>query len=273
MTTSVENLPLPTIGLGCWSLNGSSGAAAVRTAIDAGYRLLDGAYIYENEGAVGRGIRDSGIDRDELIITSKLGGRFQQPGQARTAIEESIYRLGLDHLDLYLIHWPLPQRGFAVDAWQQLIQAKEDGLVRHIGVSNFLPEHIDELIAATGVVPEVNQVELHPLNAQQTTRAYAAEHGIQIEAWSPLGRGEVLENPTLVDLAAREELTVGELTLAWHSAIGSVPLARSTNPERQQRNLAAVDKQLSPDTVAAITALGAEETYLWGQDPLTYEEW
>lgn len=267
------SISLPRIGLGCWSLNGSAGAAAVRTAIDAGYRLLDGAYVYENEGAVGRGIRDSGVDREKLIVTSKLGGRHQRPGQARASIEESIYRLGVDYLDLHLIHWPNPQRGFAVDAWTQLIQAKEDGLVRHIGVSNFLPAHIDEIVEATGVTPEVNQIELHPLNSQDASRAYAAEHGIQIEAWSPLGRGEVLDNPVLNDLAAREGLEVGELILAWHAAIGSVPLARSTNAERQRMNLAAVDKTLTPDTVAAITELGSAGTYLWEQDPLTYEEW
>lgn len=268
-----DSLKLPKIGLGCWSLNGSAGARTVTTAIENGYRLLDGAYIYENEGAVGRGIRDSGIDREELIITSKLGGRFQQPGEARTSIEESIHRLGVDYLDLYLIHWPNPQRGFAVDAWRQLIEAKETGLVRHIGVSNFLPQHIDEIVEATGVTPEVNQVELHPLNSQDAVRAYAAEKGIQIEAWSPLGRGEVLENPELAKLAESEGISVGELILAWHAAIGSVPLARSSNPERQRANLAAVEKQLQPTTVEAITALGAAGTYLWNQDPLSYEEW
>lgn len=273
MTNPTHTLELPPIGLGCYSLTGADGASAVQTAIDTGYRLLDGAYTYENEGAIGRGIRASGIDREELVITSKLGGRFQQPGHARTAIEESIYRLGVDYLDLYLIHWPNPQRGFAIEAWHQLVHAREEGLIHHIGVSNFLPEHLDKLIKATDVVPEVNQIELHPLIDQSATLEYCEEAGIQIEAWSPLGRGGMLENPTLKTLARIEGVEVSELILAWHAAIGSVPLARSSNPARQEENFESVRKTLSDDTVEQINQLGAVGGYLWDQDPLTYEEW
>lgn len=273
MTNPTHALELPPIGLGCWSLNGADGAAAVQSGLETGYRLLDTAYSYENEGAVGRGIRDSGVPREEITITSKLAGRYQQPGHARAAIEESTYRLGVDHLDLLLIHWPNPQRGFAIEAWHQLVHARDEGLVHHIGVSNFLPEHLDKLIKATDVVPEVNQIELHPLIDQSATLEYCAENDIQIEAWSPLGRGGMLDNPTLKTLARIEGMEVGELILAWHAAIGSIPLARSANPLRQEANLEAVSKEISEETLAEINKLGTVGGYLWEQDPRAYEEW
>ncbi|AGF71526.1 aldo/keto reductase [Corynebacterium halotolerans] len=267
------SISLPTIGLGTYSLRGSRGAAAVAAAIESGYRLIDTAYNYENEGVVGRGIADSGIDRDELIVTSKLPGRFQTRDEVATVLEESTYRLGLDHLDLYLIHWPNPKQGRFIDAWRGLVDAREAGLVRHIGVSNFLPEHIEAVEEATGVRPEVNQVELHPRFPQTELLAWHAERGIAVEAWSPLGRGDLLDHPTILHLAQRESISPGALILAWHAAVGSVPLPRSSSPERQRANLAAVERQLSAETVAAVSAIAAYGgRRLWDQDPATYEE-
>lgn len=267
------SITLPKIGLGTYSLQGSDGAAAVASAIRAGYRLIDTAYNYENEGAVGRGITASGVARDELIVTSKLPGRYQESGPARTALEESIYRLGLEYLDLYLIHWPNPRQGKFVAAWEALVDARAAGLVRHIGVSNFLPEHIEAVEAATGVLPEVNQVELHPLFPQAELLAWHAERGIAVQAWSPLGRGDLLSDPTIGELARTEGLSPGALILAWHAAVGTVPLPRSTSEARRAENLAAVEKQLDEGTVAAISALAGDGgRRLWDQDPAVYEE-
>lgn len=269
---SHEKISLPKIGLGTYSLRGAAGVEVMREALAAGYRLLDSAFNYDNEGAVGKAIATSGIDRAELIVASKLPGRHHDPAEAKASIEESRYRLGLDHIDLYLIHWPNPKQGKFVGAWEALIDARENGLVSHIGVSNFLPEHIEELEAHTGVRPEVNQLELHPRFPQPEMLAWHAERGIAVQAWSPLGRGEMLREPTLVELAAAEGLSVGELILAWHAALGNVPLPRSTSPERLRENLAAVDKQLSAATVAAVNALGSPTGRLWNQDPAEYEE-
>ncbi|MGP6173966.1 aldo/keto reductase [Corynebacterium sp. A21] len=203
--------------------------AVIREAIDAGYSLLDTAFNYDNEGAVGKAIRDSGVERSELIVASKLPGRHHDPAEAKASIEESRYRLGLDYLDLYLIHWPNPKQGQFVGAWEALIDARDKGLVSHIGVSNFLPEDVEELEARTGVRPEVNQLELHPRFPQ----------------------------PEI---------------LAWHASLGTVPLPRSTSPERLRENLASVDKQLSAEAVAAVNTLGAAPSRLWNQDPAEYEE-
>ncbi len=266
-------ISLPTIGLGTYSLRGSEGAKAVASAIADGYRLIDTAYNYENEGAVGRGIATSGVDRDELVVTSKLPGRYQGRGEVRTAIEESIHRLGLEHLDLYLIHWPNPRRGTFIEAWEGLVDARDTGLVRHIGVSNFLPAHIEAVEEATGVRPEVNQVELHPLFPQPELLTWHAERDITVEAWSPLGRGDLLDHPAIVELAAREGLSPGALILAWHATIGTVPLPRSTSAERRRENLGAVSRRLPAETVTALGAIAEDGgRRLWDQDPAVYEE-
>ncbi|MGD7002686.1 aldo/keto reductase [Corynebacterium halotolerans] len=269
---STDQITLPPIGLGTWSLRGAAGAGQIRTAVDSGYRLLDTAYNYENEGAVGAAITSSGVDRDELLITSKLPGRYHGHDDALTAIEESLFRLGLEHLDLYLIHWPNPRQGKFVEAWHALIEAQEKGLVRHIGVSNFLPEHIAELREQTGVTPVVNQLELHPLFPQTEVLQWHREHGITVEAWSPLGRGSLLEDPVITETARAEDMSPGELMLAWHAAIGTVPLPRSASPQRQKLNLAAVGKRISRESVAAVTAIGDDGRRLKNQDPAEYEE-
>lgn len=263
----------PALGFGTWELGGTSGADAVSSALRNGYRLIDSAVNYENEGAVGRGVRESDVDRADLIITSKLPGRHHGYDAALRTIEESLYRMGGDAIGLYLIHWPNPGVGRYVEAWRALIEARESGLVRRIGVSNFLPEHIERLGAETGVLPVINQIEIHPYFPQEAAVAFHRQHGIVTAAWRPIGRGsDVAEHPTVVDIARRRGVTVPQVILAWHVARGVVPLPKSSDPGRQRENLAAVDIVLTPDEVAAITALGRVDGRIRDQDPATYEE-
>ena len=264
---------LPAIGLGTYQLNGSAGAAAVSEAVRGGYRLLDSAFRYENEGAVGRGARDSGADRASLIVTSKLPGRHHEHEAALRTIEESVYRTGLDAIDLYLIHWPNPITDRYVEAWGALLEARERGLVRQVGVSNFLPEHIERLERETGVLPVVNQIEVHPFFPQQEALDYHRERGIITEAWSPVGRGrEPMHAEAVAEIAAARGISPVQAILAWHVARGVVPLPKSQNPDRQRENLAAAEIRLSDAEVDAITALGRPDGRLAGQDPAVYEE-
>lgn len=264
---------LPAIGFGTYRLNGAAGAEAVREAVRGGYRLLDSAFRYENEGAVGRAVRDSGADRTSLIVTSKLPGRHHEYEAALRTVEESVYRTGLDAIDLYLIHWPNPITGRYVEAWRALIEARERGLVRQIGVSNFLPKHIERLERETGVLPVVNQIELHPFFPQREALDYHRERGIITEAWSPVGRaGEPMHAAVVAEIAAARGITPVQAILAWHVARGAVPLPKSQDPERQRENLAAAGIRLDEAEVEAITALGRPDGRLKGQDPAVYEE-
>lgn len=265
---------LPAIGFGTYRLNGAAGAAAVAEAVRGGYRLIDSAFRYENEGAVGRAVRDSGADRASLIVTSKLPGRHHEYDAALRTIEESVYRTGLDAIDLYLIHWPNPVTGLFVEAWRALITARERGWVRQIGVSNFLPEHIERLDRETGVLPVVNQIELHPFFPQADALDYHRERGIITEAWSPVGRGRdpLMFEGVVAEIAAARGITPTQAILAWHVARGAVPLPKSQDPARQRENLAAAEIELSGAEVDAITALGRVDGRLAGQDPALYEE-
>jgi diketogulonate reductase-like aldo/keto reductase len=272
-TTPADGLTLPRIGFGTAALKGHHGARTIAEALRTGYRLVDSAFNYENEGAVGAAVRSSGVPRDEVIVTSKLPGRHHAHDAAVAAVQESVYRTGLDHLDLYLIHWPNPSQKKYVEAWEALIEARERGLVRAIGVSNFLPEHIDRLADATGVVPAVNQVELHPYFPQAEQRAYDASRGIVTEAWSPIGRAsEMLQDPVLARIADARGVSVPEVILAWHARLGVLPLPKATAPERQRQNLAAVDLELSDDDVDAIASLARADGRNNDQDPAVYEE-
>ncbi|SFR36114.1 aldo/keto reductase [Microbacterium azadirachtae] len=271
--TAHNGFTLPAQGLGTYGFRGEAGADAVRSGIETGYRLIDSAFNYENEGAVGWGISGAAVDRTELIVTSKLAGRHHARAQALDAIEESRFRLGLDAIDLFLIHWPLPQRDTYVEAWQALVEARDRGLVREIGVSNFLPEHLERIEDATGVRPVVNQIELHPRFPQDDALAYHRAHGIITEAWSPLGRaGDVLEAPALVEVASAHGITPAQAVLAWHAARGVVAIPKAASPEHQALNLAAAQVRLGEEEVAAITALGRPDGRLWGADPATHEE-
>jgi diketogulonate reductase-like aldo/keto reductase len=272
--TAHDGLTLPVIGFGTYRLNGAAGADTIARANDHGYALLDSAFNYENEGAAGRGVRASGHDRAELVVTSKLPGRHHAYDEARVTIEESVHRTGLDYLDLdlYLIHWPNPRVDRYVEAWRALLDARESGLVKAIGVCNFLPEHLERLQAETGVLPSVNQIELHPFFPQTDALAYHAEHGILTEAWSPLGRGnDLLRHPVITGIARDHEATPGQVVLVWAMARGAIPLPKASSEARQIENLEAVDLELSPDEVAALTALGRPDGRTYGQDPASYE--
>jgi diketogulonate reductase-like aldo/keto reductase len=261
----------PELGLGTYNLRGEEGTAAIVDAIGVGYRLLDTAVNYENEQEVGEAVRRSGVDRDELLVTSKIPGRHHGYEQAIDSIQGSLGMLGLDRIDLQLIHWPNPSVGKYVDTWRGMIEARERGLVRSIGVSNFTEAMLTELIEATGVVPAVNQVELHPYFPQGQLRAFHAEHGIRTESWSPLARrSELLTEQLLQELAVVHEVTPTQVVLRWHVQLGSTPIPKSSDPDRQRENADVFGFTLTDDQVTAISAL--ERGRLWGGDPATHEE-
>ncbi|MFF4874954.1 aldo/keto reductase [Micromonospora sp. NPDC000668] len=271
--TAADGTTLPAIGLGTYRLNGSAGVDAMAQAIRAGYRLIDSAVNYENEGAVGRAARSAGGVREELVVTSKLPGRHHHFDEALTTIEESVFRTGLDRIDLYLIHWPNPKVDLYVQAWRALIEARERGLVRHIGLSNFLPEHIDRLVAETGVAPVVNQIEVHPYFPQQEALDYHRAHGILVQGWSPLGRGNDLQqHPGIVEMATAHGVSPAQIILAWHVARQVIPLPKAASAQRQLENLDIFGIKLTEDEVEAISALGRPDGRLADQDPAVYEE-
>lgn len=271
--TAHNGFVLPSIGLGTYKLNGDEGADAVAGAIDAGYRLVDTAFNYENEGAVGRGVRQAGEAGAQVIVASKLPGRHHEAPWNHHSVEESRARLGVDAIGLHLIHWPNPSRGQYVDAWQGLVDSRERGAVDQIGVSNFLPEHLERIEAATGVRPVVNQLEVHPYFPQEAAVELHRELGIITEAWSPIGRaGAVLDEPVIQRIAAAHQATPVQIVLAWHAARGVVSIPRSQSLERQRENLAAVAIELADDEVAAITALGRPDGRLFDADPASHEE-
>ncbi|MCL3777478.1 MULTISPECIES: aldo/keto reductase [unclassified Actinomyces] len=273
-----NDLHLPAIGLGTYNLRGRRDGRAVTAAVAAGYRLIDSAFSYENEAIVAEGVARAVTEghaaRADLIVTSKVPGRHFGRDRALWAVEESAARMRpIGPIDLYLIHWPNPAQDLYVDTWRALIEAREQGLVRHIGVSNFLPEHIQRLEDETGVLPAVNQVECHPRFPNTEQVAHDASRGILTEAWSPIGRsGEVLRDPVVLAVAQAHGITPAQAVLAWHVARGVTPIPKSSSPERQAENLAAADVLLAPEEVAAITALGRSDGRLKGQDPAVYEE-
>ncbi|ALC07404.1 aldo/keto reductase [Lactiplantibacillus plantarum] len=268
-----DGLTVPKIGFGTYKLNGAYGVQVIDSAIDRGYRLLDTAFNYENEGAVGEAVRRSSVPRSELLISSKLPGRHHTYTEAINTIQESLYRAGLDYYDLYLIHWPNPKEDHYVEAWQALIDAQKLGLIRSIGVSNFLPEHLERLNKETGVVPVINQVELHPYFNQQAQRDYDQAHGILTQDWSPLGRAsEMLQNETLKEIAAHYHKNVGQLILRWELQLGTLPIPKSSTPSRQAGNMDVFDFEISAADMATINGLSQVDGRLNNQDPAVYQE-
>lgn len=268
-----DGFTLPVIGLGTYKLKGSMGVNAITSAINIGYRLIDSAYNYENEGTVGEAVRRSSVPRQDLLITSKLPGRYQSYELAITAIQESLYRAHLDYYDLYLIHWPNPKQDKYVEAWQALIDAKKWGFIRSIGVCNFLPEHLERLEKETGVKPSINQIELHPFFNQGQQRKYHQEHHIITESWSPLGRANaVLENETIKQIANRHQKTVSQIILRWHYQLGAISIPKSASPERQLENLSIFDFSLDESEMKMINGLTRPDGRLQNQDPAIYEE-
>jgi 2,5-diketo-D-gluconate reductase A len=249
---------IPQLGLGVWELSPEDAYSSTRAAITAGARHIDTAAAYGNESEVGRAIADAVADgevtREDLYVTTKLWNADQAPGKAAEAIDASLANLGLDHVDLWLIHWPIPSYGRYVEAWRALIDAREQGKATSIGVSNFYPEVLDEIIDATGVVPAVNQIELHPGFSQAAQRADDARRGIVTEAWSPLGRG-LLEHPVITAIAEAHGVHPAQVIVRWHLQQGIVVFPRSRNPERVRQNLDVDGFELTDEQIARITAL------------------
>ena len=251
-----DGTDLAQLGLGTYNLRGPEGVDAIAAAIDSGYRLLDSAVNYQNEAEVGEAARRSGI-RDELTVTTKVPGRDHGYEQTLASAARSLERLGLDRIDLYLIHWPNPSVDRFVDTWRAMVELRERGTVRSIGVSNFTEPMLARLIDETGVTPAVNQVELHPYFPQAKLRAFHAAQGIRTESWSPLARrSELLTEPVLAEVAAAHGVTPTQVVLRWHIEHDVVVIPKSVRRERIEENLAVLGFTLTPDEVAAIDTLG-----------------
>ena len=261
---------LPAVGLGTWPMSDAEAERAVAEALGLGYRLVDTATNYRNESGVGLGIARGGVPREEIVVTTKLPGRDHGYEETLASFEASRRRLGLEYVDLYLIHWPLPRVDRYVDSWRAMIKLREDGLVRCIGVSNFTPGHIERLEKETGVLPSVNQIELHPLFPQEEMRAFHTAKGIVTESWSPLGRGsDLLDDPALVSIAEDLGVTPGQVVLRWHIQLGAVPIPKSWDPGRQRANLDVFGFELDAGQMRAVADRAHRRL---GGDPEVHEE-
>ncbi|MYY03595.1 MULTISPECIES: aldo/keto reductase [unclassified Streptomyces] len=261
---------IPAVGLGTYPLDDAAAEKAVAGALDLGYRLVDTALNYGNETGTGRGIARGGVPREDVFVTTKVPGRHHGYEKTLASFEESRRNLGLDYVDLYLIHWPLPRVGLYVDTWRALLKLREDGLVRSVGVSNFTAEHLERLEGETGVLPAVNQIELHPRLPQEELRAFHAAKGIVTESWSPLGRGrDLLTDPDVVAVAEAHGVTPGQAVLRWHTQLGAVPIPKSADPGRQRQNLDLFGFELTPEELARI---GGGRRQRFGGDPEVHEE-
>lgn len=252
---------MPRLGLGTYPLKGDVAAATIADALDAGYRLVDTAFAYGNEDGVGRGIKASSVPREDVFVTTKFNRQSHSVAGAHRAFADSARILGVDYIDLMLIHWPNPSYDHYVDAWRGLIELLEAGDVRAIGLSNFKPAHIDRLLAETGIVPDVNQIQLNPSVTRDRPRAYHAEHGIVTESYSPLGPGtRLLREPVITGLAERYGRTAGQIVLRWHMELGLVAIPKSGDPGRIRANIDIFDFALSPEDAIAISALDKGES-------------
>lgn len=256
---------IPQLGFGVFQVPPAETQKAVEEALAAGYRHIDTAAAYRNEDGVGMALSATGIPRDEVFITTKL--RNGEQGVSRMALENSLAALGLDRVDLYLIHWPVPSQDLYTEAWAELVTAREEGLATSIGVSNFLPEHVERLEQSSEVVPAVNQIELHPSFQQRATQEATRQRGIAVEAYSPIGQGVDLKDTVVKGIAADLGATASQVVLAWHLAQGTIVIPKSSRPERMAENLGAVDVQLSAEQIEAISALDTEKRL--GADPAT----
>ncbi|GAA4893402.1 aldo/keto reductase [Streptomyces coeruleoprunus] len=264
-----NGVTMPQLGFGVWQVPDDEAAAAVGTALEAGYRSIDTAAVYENERGTGQAVVASGIPRDELFVTTKLWNSEQGYDSTLRAFDASLERLGLDYVDLYLVHWPVPARDAYVDTYKAFEKILADGRARAIGVSNFLPEHLERLMDATSVVPVVNQIELHPQLAQGELRAFHARHEIATEAWSPLGQGRgLLEVPAVVAVARKHGRTPAQVVLRWHLQLGNVVIPKSVTPSRIRENIDVFGFELDAEDMAAFAAL--DEGRRLGPDPAEF---
>ncbi|MGN6608221.1 MAG: aldo/keto reductase [Jatrophihabitans sp.] len=262
---------IPQFGFGVFQIKPEDTVEATLRAFEAGYRHIDTAEMYGNEAEVGEAVQRSGLPRDEVFITSKLNNGFHEPDAARKAFDETLSKLGVEQIDLFLIHWPLPTRygGDFVSTWKTLEEFYRDGRARSIGVSNFQSHHLDRLAQETEVVPAVNQIEVHPYLAQGELRRYCAEHQIAVEAWSPIAQGKVLDDPTITAIAEKYGKSAAQIVLRWHIERGDIVFPKSVTPERIRENIAIFDFELDGDDVEAITALDRHERT--GPDPDTFD--
>lgn len=251
---------LPAVGLGTWPMVGDECARVVAAAIDMGYRLIDTAFAYQNEDGVGRGVKAASVPRDDVFITTKFDLRSHSVEGVEQAWADSARKLGVDYIDLMLIHWPNPWADQYLAAWEGLVAIQQQGKVRHIGVSSFLPEHLQRIITATGVAPVLNQMQVNPRYLQAGARAFNATHGIHTQAWSPLGQGTgLLEEPLVVEMAEQYGCTPGQLVLAWDVAQGMSTIPKSSHPQRMAQNLNAASITLSAADVARLATLDGTE--------------
>ena len=270
--TDIPTLPLndgraiPQLGLGVWQIPADETAAAVLAAVDAGYRSIDTAAIYRNEEGVGAAVRAAPVPRDELFITTKVWNERQGFDETLRAFDESLRRLGLDEVDLYLVHWPAPRLGLYAETWRALVRLREEGRARSIGVSNFTVAHLRRVIDETGVVPAVNQIELHPRFQQAELRAFHAEHGIATESWSPLAQGKLVGDPTIETIARKHGKTTAQVIIRWHLDLGLVVIPKSARAERIRENVDVFDFRLDAEDLARIAALDRASGRL-GFDP------
>jgi 2,5-diketo-D-gluconate reductase A len=260
---------IPQLGFGVFQIPPEETAAAVSRALEIGYRHIDTAEMYRNERGVGDAVRASGLDRDEVFVTSKLSNAAHRPDDARRAFDTTLAALGFDHIDLFLIHWPLPTLydGDFVATWNTLAEFQRDGRARSIGVSNFQIEHLERLAAATDVAPAVNQIERHPHFLNRDVTAYGEAHGIATEAWSPIAQGEVLDDPVITAIARRYERSAAQVVLRWHLQRGAIVFPKSTTPSRIEENFALFDFQLESEDLDAIDALDRGEAGRTGSHP------
>lgn len=273
LMTMNDGHQIPAVGLGTYQIRGGEGLNQILTAIQDGYRLLDTSTNYDSEGIVGEAIRRSGVPRSEFFVTTKLPGKYHHYEDALMMIQESLFRMGLDYFDLYLIHWPLPKRGLYVEAWKAMVTAQKLGLIRSIGVSNFEPEHLDKIIDETGVTPAINQIEIHPYWVQERMVKANQERGIITEAWSPLGRGsDALKEAVITELAEKYGKTSAQIILRWHAQRGIIPIPKSRNLQHQRENLAIFDFELTQTEIERINLLEKADGRIEGQDPNEYEE-
>lgn len=261
MTTIIPKLTFhdgrtaPQLGFGVWQIEDDIVTDVVRTALELGYRSIDTAAIYGNEAGVGRGIEQSGIPRDQLFVATKVWNTEHGHELTRNAFETSLDKLGLDYVDLYLIHWPVPKINQYVQAWEIMIQLRDEGRAKSIGVCNFNRDHLEKLLDKTGVLPVVNQIELHPRFQHTALRDFHANHDIVTEAWSPLGAGLLWDNPTLTALAHKHRRSVAQIILRWHLQLGNMVIPKSVTPARLQENRSVFDFRLDADDMTAIAAL------------------
>ena len=268
-----DGTSIPQLGFGVFQVPPEDTAATVVQAFEAGYRHIDTAQMYGNEAGVGEAIRTSGLARDDLYVTTKLNNSFHRPDDARREIDASLEKLGLDQVDLFLIHWPLPTQydGDFVQTWRALIEAQEAGKTRSIGVSNFQPAHLDRIVEETGVVPVVNQVEVHPFFSNEDVRAANQRHGVLTEAWSPIAKGKVMDDDTIGEIASHVGRTPAQVTLRWHVQRGDIVFPKSMNPDRMRQNFEIFDFELEPAHMSAIDELDRGEEGRTGPNPDTFD--